>query len=169
MKYFSGFCLQNEGELFSDFISKSDFNVVGFSYGAIKAFEYVLSVNKRVDKLILISPAFFQNYDLKFKRVQLINFKKNSQNYIQDFLKNATYSSNINLDKYLKIGTFEELEELLNYEWKMEKLLELKNKNIKLELYLGEKDKIIDVSQIKEFFLDFATIYYIKDAQHFLK
>ena len=40
-KYFSGFSLENEEELFSKYIIENDFTISGFSYGAIKAFEYV--------------------------------------------------------------------------------------------------------------------------------
>ena len=34
--------MKNEQELFNQYIEKSDFVVTGFSYGAIKAIEYVL-------------------------------------------------------------------------------------------------------------------------------
>ena len=169
MKYFNGFSLINEKELFNEYLNKSEFSVIGFSYGAIKAFEYTLNSNERIDKLILISPAFFQNQNEKFKRLQLINFKKNPNLYIDNFLKNITYPSNINLNKYLNKGTFEELEELLNYEWSIEKLDNLIKKNIKIEIYLGESDKIIDSNLAKIFFIDFATIYFIKSVGHILK
>ena len=66
-KYFSGFCFENESEIFDEYLEINDFTVSGFSYGAIKAFEEVLASNKRVDKLQLFSPAFFQSFDKKFK------------------------------------------------------------------------------------------------------
>ena len=65
--YFSGFSLNNEQDIFQDIINKSDFTVSGFSYGAIKAFDYVLNCNTRVDTLQLISPAFFQTKDKNTK------------------------------------------------------------------------------------------------------
>ena len=37
MKFYSGFSLQNEEYLFSEFIKKSEYTICGFSYGAIKA------------------------------------------------------------------------------------------------------------------------------------
>ena len=75
-KYFSGFCFFEESELFEEYLIKNDFTFYGFSYGAIKAFEEALNSQKRVDTLQLFSPAFFQNYDDKFKRTQLMYFKK---------------------------------------------------------------------------------------------
>ena len=74
--FFSGFCFEDECELFDDYLIQNDFTVAGFSYGAIKAFKYVLNSSFRVDKLQLFSPAFFQNFDEKFKRTQLMYFKK---------------------------------------------------------------------------------------------
>ncbi len=59
--YFSGFSLENEKEIFDDYIIENDFTISGFSYGAIKAFEEVLNGSKRVDLLQLFSPAFFSN------------------------------------------------------------------------------------------------------------
>ena len=66
--FFSGFCLENEEELFSEYATPNDFTISGFSYGAIKAFEEVLNSNERVDKLQLFSPAFFQTQDKKYVR-----------------------------------------------------------------------------------------------------
>jgi len=74
--YFSGFSLKGEKELFKDYIIENDFTVSGFSYGAQKAFEYVLNTDNRVDLLQLFSPAFFQDKDKKYKRLQLMFFKK---------------------------------------------------------------------------------------------
>lgn len=63
MKFFSGFSLQNESYLFDSFIKNSDYTVCGFSYGAIKAFEYTIKQienGNRIDTLQLLSPAFFR-------------------------------------------------------------------------------------------------------------
>ena len=89
MKFFSGFCFQNEKEIFKDYKQEGDFILGGFSYGAIKAFEYALSSKSRIDKLQLFSPAFFQNRDEKFKKLQLIYFKKDPELYINNFFKNV--------------------------------------------------------------------------------
>lgn len=166
--YFSGFCFKNESELFNEYLESNDFTVCGFSYGAIKAFEEVLSTNQRVDKLQLFSPAFFQTFDDKFKRTQLMYFKKDANAYVETFLQNVIYPSNLDISKYFELGTSKQLEELLNYKWSEEKLQELVDKGVKIEVYLGGVDKIIDSSKAKDFFKNFATVYYIKEKGHLL-
>lgn len=166
--YFSGFCFSNESELFDEYLEKNDFTVCGFSYGAIKAFEEVLNSNQRVDKLQLFSPAFFQNFDDKFKRTQIMYFKKDANTYCKGFLNNVIYPKEIDISKYFQLGTAPELEELLFYEWSEEKLQSLVDKGTKIEVFLGSVDKIIDAQKAKEFFQKFATVYYIKDKGHLL-
>ncbi len=168
MHYFSGFSLKNEEELFDDILIDTEFNMAGFSYGAIKAFEYTLSIPKRVDTLQLISPAFFQTKDKKFIRLQLLHFKKNQDKYIKNFLQNCAYPSKIDLSKYLEIGTYEELEELFTYKWDKDKLEDL-SKRVKIYIYLGSEDKIIDTKEVYEFFKPYATIYYFNKKGHILK
>lgn len=166
--FFSGFCFFNESELFDEYIIRNDFTISGFSYGAIKAFEEALNTQDRVDKLQLFSPAFFQNFDEKFKRTQIMYFKKDENTYIQTFLNNVVYPSTKDISKYFKLGTAQELEELLTYIWSEEKLQKLVDKGVKIEVYLGADDKIIDSLKVKEFFQKFATIYYIKEKGHLL-
>jgi hypothetical protein len=167
-RYFSGFCFVNESELFDEYLENNDFTVCGFSYGAIKAFEEVLNSNTRVDKLQLFSPAFFQTFDDKFKRMQLMFFKKDANAYCENFLKNVSSPTNQDISKYFNQGTIEELELLLNYEWSNEKLQKLVENGTKIEVFLGGVDKIIDSVKAKEFFKDFATVYYIKEKGHLL-
>ncbi len=171
--FFSGFCFSNEIELFDEYLEKSDFVIAGFSYGAIKAFEKALNSETRVDKLQLFSPAFFQTKDTKFKKMQLMFFRKDEEQYINNFLKNVK-SPNYkdkdtkNIDKYIKTGTAFELKELLEYIWEEEKLKKLIDKGVKIEVFLGEKDLIIESNVAKEFFKNFATVYYFKDKGHLL-
>lgn len=167
-KYFSGFCFFEESELFQDYIIQNDFTVSGFSYGAVKAFEDVLNSNKRVDKLQLFSPAYFQTKDEKFKRTQVMYFKKDANAYCQTFLSNVLSPLDLDISKYFKLGSIEELQELLYYEWSEEKLQKLIEKGVKIEVYLGGNDKIIDASKAQEFFKEFATVYYIKEKGHLL-
>jgi predicted esterase len=82
MIYFSGFCFQNEQILFENFLLKNDFTVAGFSYGAIRAFEYALKNRHRIDTLQLFSPAFFQDKSESFKKLQLLAFQKNNNKLI---------------------------------------------------------------------------------------
>ena len=166
--YFSGFCFSQERELFEEYLIKNDFTLCGFSFGAIKAFEEALSTNQRVDKIQLFSPAFFQTKDEKFKRMQLMFFKKDEDAYIKNFLENLKDKSTKSIENFFKKGSFEELNELLNFKWSKEDLEELIKKGIKIEVFLGQNDKIIDSLAAKEFFKEFATVYYFKDKGHLL-
>jgi len=162
MQFFSGFCLSGESELFSSFLTNSEYEVAGFSLGAIKAYEYCLNTTKRVDTLTLLSPAFFLDKDEKFKRLQLLHFKKNKDKYIENFLTNASYPCKNHLKNYFSEGSYEELELLLNYKWD-ERL-----KDINLRVYLGAEDKIINTKEANNFFKNFATTYYLKEKGHTL-
>ncbi len=168
MIFFSGFLLQNESELFDRYLENREFVVAGFSYGAIKAFEYVLKTNKRVDKLQLFSPAFFQNRDEKFKRLQLISYQKDKISYQNSFYKNIAYPSKKDLTKYKKDSHVEDLKELLYYEWKKESLKRLQEKGIEIEIFLAQNDKIINSLELMEFFKEFGNVYFIKKVGHIL-
>lgn len=165
MRYFSGFCLKGESELFNSFTCRGDFCVIGFSYGAQKALEYVFTCKDRIDKIQLISPAFFMDKSEKYKKLQTIHFRKDSDLYCKNFLSNVTKKD---ISNYFQKGSLEELKELLFYDWDREKLIKINKLGIDIEVYLGEKDKIIDSQQAKNFFQEFATIYYIKDKGHLL-
>ena len=170
MKFFSGFSLTNEEYLFEEYIDTSQYSVCGFSYGAIKALRAtskMLTDSQRVDRLQLFSPVFFQTKEEKFKRLQLMSYKKSKLLYLKQFMKGCFFPyeekivENIDTDIY-------ELKELLEYEWSIDKLKEISQRGVKIEVYLGSKDAIIDVGRAKEFFLEVATVTYIKEANHFL-
>jgi len=170
MKFYSGFSLKDESCFFEAFLNDSDYTACGFSYGAIKAFEYVknqLACGKRVDTLQLFSPAFFHNKSDSFKKLQLRAFSKNPTNYLNTFLTSCFFP-HANIDVQRVDGNLEELEELLYYEWSISELKKMCNKGVKIEVYLGGKDKIIDAQSAREFFKEIATVVYIKDANHFL-
>ena len=171
MKFYSGFSLQNEEYLFSNYISDTQYSVCGFSYGAIKAFEDVkeqLSRGIRVDNLVLLSPAFFQTKSLKFKKLQLNAYKKDKDNYLRQFIDSCFIPYEKKIIEHCD-STLEELDELLNYEWLVDDLKALKNQGVRIEVYLGGEDKIIDVVGAKELFLEVATVTYVKNANHFLQ
>ncbi len=169
MNFFSGFSLEGEEFLFEPYIKKSEFTVCGFSLGAILAFEYVINSCERVDTLQLFSPAFFEKYDEKFKRVQTINYQKNQLSYELQFLKNAAYPSARDLSPCLKHSNIKLLEKLLYFKWDETKLKELRKKGINIDVYLGGKDKIMDSKKAYDFFEKFATVYFIKDGGHTLE
>ncbi len=171
MKYFNGFCLQNENKLFNEYIENGFFNVAGFSFGAQKAVNYVLNTKKRIGKLQLLSPAFF-TYSSKIINLNIQGFKKNKKSYIKTFLNKAGGEVDIENCK-LKVGDEtlklsecceEELKEMFTFDWEIIK----KIKNIKIEVFLGECDKIINLKRANVFFTDAADVYMIKDANHFL-
>ncbi len=170
--FFSGFSLSGEGELFSEYRIESDVVASGFSYGCIQLVENIINgvyeseyLKKRIDKIQLFSPAYFNDKDEKFKRMQLIFFKKDSITYCNNFLKNCGFEPD-HKEKYFQMGTFEELQELLYYEWSREKLQKIVAKNIFIEVYLGENDKIIDSKEALSFFREFGEVYFIKNVGH---
>ena len=171
MQFFSGFSLKNEKYLFRDYLHENDFCVSGFSYGAIKALSFTLKAienGQRIDTLQLFSPAFFQSKDEKFKRLQLMSYKKNKEKYLNQFL--ATCFSPYDLKIVEQCETeLEELRELLEYKWSLGTLHELENLGIKIEVYLGGMDAIVDVKSVESFFKEVATVTYIKEANHFLQ
>jgi pimeloyl-ACP methyl ester carboxylesterase len=169
MYYFNGFSLQNEEELFKDLLLEEAYCVAGFSYGAQKAFEYVYHSKERVERLILLSPAFFQNVKPSFIRTQLRYFETEEEAYVQQFLANVTSPSSFDLNAYVKTGSKEELEALLTYHWEEEKIQEVLNRGTVIEVFLAEKDKIIDTEEAYTFFSSLTATYFFKDKGHLLR
>jgi len=168
MKYFNGFSLQNEKELFAPYLMQSDYCVAGFSYGAQQAFEHVYHSKERIDRLILLSPAFFQTQKPSFTRTQLRYFEAGNEAYVKQFLTNVTNPSSLDLTNYLKVGTKEELENLLTYQWDTKKIQEILDRGTSIEVFLGNKDKIINAQETFNFFSPLATTYFIKNVGHLL-
>ena len=169
MVYFNGFSLHNEEELFKEFVVESDLCVAGFSYGAQKAFDYVYHSKERIDRLILLSPAFFQTQKTSFTRTQLRYFEAGKEAYVKQFLANVAYPSNLDLSNYLKVGTKEELEALLTYTWDKQKIQEVLDRGTTIEVFLGKDDKIIDAQAAFDFFASLTTTYFIKSVGHLLR
>ena len=160
MKYFSGFCLCNEKELFKKYLEDGEFVVAGFSKGAQDALEYVLNTDKRVDKLQLLSPAFF-DYPQKIIQMNLKAFEKNKSAYIKNFLTKAGFYNK----NYVCDCSVEELKRLFTFNWEKIK----KIKDIKIEIFLGEYDKILALKKAYDFFKSYGDVYFIKKANHFLR
>lgn len=169
MRFYSGFSLSNDEQLFEPYLKKSEYCVAGFSYGAIKAFKDVLDSKVRVDTLQLFSPAFFQDKDEKFKRMQMMYIRKDKQAYLDNFLHSCFAPANVDNRVLLKEGGDEELDELLHYKWKVEELKALYDRGVEIEVYIGSEDKIIDTEKAKEFFLPYATTYMINHVGHTLQ
>lgn len=169
MKYFNGFSFQKEKELFAPYLTQSEYCIAGFSYGAQQAFEYVHHATERIDRLILISPAFFQTEKPSFVRTQLRYFEAGQEAYVKQFQANAAHPSSFDLSEYLKVGTKEELEALLSYTWDKKKIQEVLDRGTTIEVFLGEDDKIIDAQKAFDFFRPMTTTYFIKHVGHILK
>ena len=167
MKYFNGFLFQNEVELFSSYIPKGESVVAGFSYGAIKAVEYALNCGKRVDRLILLSPAFFEDKNESYIKKQLKYY--DAPTYKRSFFANVAYPSEMDLSKYYYPHTKEDLEILLRHKWDKEQLKTLVTRGVQIELFLGGKDRIINAHNANAFFSEFAVSYMIKEAGHALQ
>ncbi len=168
MVYFSGFALRNEAHYFKDLIDEGDYVICGFSYGAIKAFQEAVTRKTRVDKLQLFSPAFFQNKSDKFRRLQLIGYQKDSEAYITKFTQNCFLPHGRQPLSYAEHNVTQ-LEELLTYKWPYESMASLQQRGTKIEVFLGEQDKISDVESAYDFFCTNATVTLIKGANHFLQ
>ena len=164
MRFYSGFCFWNEKELFFDYLDNSEFCVAGFSYGAQKALIDAIHTIKRVDKVQLFSPAFFKN-NSKFVKLQLNGFKKDKKRYISTFLENVKYPSSRDVSKYVDECDFFELEEMFQFNWN---IIEYLKKEIKLEIFIGNEDKIIDVDGAVKFFKKYGDVYLLKEVGHIL-
>ena len=168
MKFYSGFSLSNDKQLFSAYLKENEYTLAGFSYGAVKAFKEALTSTKRLDTLQLFSPAFFQDKTDKFKRMQNMYFAKDKEAYYKNFHESIFLPANISKEVTLVEGTAQELEELLSFTWKSDELKSLQDKGVKIEVYLGSEDKIINAHNAKEFFLPYADTYMINGAGHTL-
>jgi len=168
MHFFHGFALQDEARCFQNILDESDYAVSGFSYGAIKAFQHVLGTTGRVDRLQLLSPAFFQKQSMKFRRLQMMGYQKDHQLYIEKFTENCFLPYSTSEVSYGEHSAAE-LEELLNFEWSVEDLQTVIDRGVKIDVYLGGKDQISDVVSAYDFFKPFATVTLIKEANHFLQ
>ncbi len=168
MSFYHGFALADETHFFDAYRKRSDYTLSSFSYGAIKAFEAALVSTKRIDTLQLFSPAFFQDKPEKYKRLQLMGYKKDASVYVDKFTQNCFSPLSVQPLHYGEY-TLQELDELLNYVWKAEALKALVQRGTMIEVYLGGQDKISDVKAAYDFFVPFATVTLIKNANHFLQ
>lgn len=168
MTFYSGFSLLNDQRFFESYLRHSDYTVAGFSYGAIKAALHAANSTYRVDTLQLFSPAFFQTVKSSFKRLQLFSFASDPETYRERFVDGCFAPCEVQpLD--LKMGTIDELEEVLYFVWDDLLLAKILEKGIRIEVYLGMKDHIINADAAHAFFLKYATVISMPQANHFLQ
>ena len=170
MNFFSGFCLGNEAELFADWLIESDYAVAGFSLGAIRALEFTLQSESRIDRLLLFSPAFFQTKPQRFVNLQLKAWDRDSAAYRENFFLNCAFPSDFNLMPYEAEGSREELEFLLRYRWDAAKLRQIRKRGTVIEVFLGEKDRIVDAEAAIAFFApEVDALYRFRHGGHILR
>lgn len=168
MRFYSGFALTDDQHFFDPYLRHSDYTVAGFSYGAIKAAEYVRDAHERIDTLQLFSPAFFQTKKESFRRLQMGGYFKDAERYLENFLASCFAPSPVT-PMILGSNDAESLQELLYFEWTSELMEAIRAKGVRIEVFLGLEDQVIDVEGAREFFLPYATVTSIKKANHFLQ
>jgi len=168
VKFFSGFCVDGEAELFAEFFPPKEAFIAGFSYGAIEAIEYAVSTEEFFKKLILLSPAYYAHKDDEFRDMQHGAFVADAELYRLKLLKRSGLDETM-AAKYAKMGTKEELCKLLYFAWSQELFDELKAKGVDIEIYIGSGDRVVDSEPSAEFFRAHGTVYYMKNKNHFLR
>lgn len=166
--FFSGFSFQNEAEQFKTWLEPGAYSVAGFSYGAIEAFEYVRTTRRRIDRLQLFSPAFFQTKNERFRTLQLRAFDLDKAGYMGKFLQNAFAPYEIEKVER-RPASAEELKRLLEYQWDADAVREVTQQGVRVEVYLGAEDRIIDSAAARAFFTPLTNVIWINKANHFLK
>jgi hypothetical protein len=168
MRFYSGFALCGDQHFFDSYLKHSDYTVAGFSYGAIKAAQYVAESHERIDTLQLFSPAFFQTQKESFRRLQMSGYFKDTERYLEGFLTRCFLPFPVTPIS-LGNNNADELQELLYFEWTVELMKTIWMKGTRIEVYLGLEDQVIDVEGAREFFLSYATVTSIKKGNHFLQ
>lgn len=168
MKFFSGFSLKGDRHFFDPYLKKGEYDVAGFSYGAINAARYASDASERIDTLQLFSPAFFQSRKESFRRMQLGGYLKDPAGYRELFLANC-FAPCATEETQEGEHDAEALRDLLYFVWEGELMERIRAKGTRIEVYLGLEDRIIDVEGAREFFLPYATVTSIKKANHFLQ
>jgi pimeloyl-ACP methyl ester carboxylesterase len=168
--FFSGFCLEGESELFSDWLVESDYTVAGFSLGAIRALEFTLQAAERIDRLLLFAPAFFQNRPRRYLDLQLRAWERDPEAYRERFLQHVAFPSDLDLAPYRAEGSGEELTFLLHYRWEAERLQEIRRRGTVIQVFVGERDRIVDVRGPLGFFApEVDALYRFRHGGHLLR
>ena len=179
MKFFGGFGFKDEVRIFEPllrdlgYFGANPYNICGFSYGAQKAVRFALDSlesGKRVNRILLLSPAFFNDKDLAFKDAQIRAFAKNKALYMKAFYKNIGLKKGDEI--YLReVESLDShtLKQCLRYEFKSAEMQSLKSRGVEIVAIFGENDKIIDSQKANAFFAQYGIVYLIKGANHLLR
>ncbi len=179
MKFFGGFGFKDDARIFElilrdlGYLEGNPYNVCGFSYGAQKAVRYAvdsLENGSRINRVLLLSPAFFNDKSEDFVAQQLKMFAKNRAIYMKAFYKNVGVSADD--EAYLReVESLDlcTLEKCLRYKFVDSDLEALKARGVEIIVILGGADKIINTNNANDFFSKFGIVYFIKNANHLLR
>ena len=168
-----------------DSLDVREFDVVGFSYGAQKAVRYALDSPRPIRRLCLISPAFFHGMPTRRKEAELRLFAANPVRYLQMFFQQALSGSTdaseaqkelvlpyFCLSRHESICTKEladDLHTLLFYTFCADELTQIRERGIAIEVFLGERDRIVATKEARDFFAPLATrLFWVRDVGHLL-
>lgn len=176
MLYFSGFGFRGESGLFAWILKDGGvYDIAGFSYGALKALEHAykqVQAGRRVQRLMLISPCMLALKPAAFKRLQVLSYKKDPQNYMQTFFKNIGWvdllQQDSSLEGYTHSGSAEDLEDLLYTPLDPQKLAFLQSKGVVVEVFLGLADPLLEPKEALDFFKPYACVWQFKHMGHLL-
>ena len=179
VKFFGGFGFKDEVRIFEPilrdlgYFGDNPYNICGFSYGAQKAVRFALESlesGKRVNRILLLSPAFFNDKDLAFKDAQVRAFAKNKAFYMKAFYKNIGLKNGDEIYlREVESLDLRTLEQCLRYEFKGAEMELLKSRGVEIVAILGENDKIIDSHKANAFFAQYGIVYLLKNANHLLR
>lgn len=167
MQFFSGFCLSGEESLFDAFLPMEGAFVAGFSYGSISAVRYALE-HDDIKRVLLLSPAYYTHKDDEFKKTQLAAFENDKELYALKLLKKSGLSAEEGT-RYRHLGTKEQLDELLFFDWNKAGLESLINRSVQIEVFIGAADRVVEPLASKEFFEKFAKVYMFDNKNHVLR
>ncbi len=181
MKFFGGFGFKDEVQIFEGILRdlgylealSNPYNVCGFSYGAQKAVDYAvdsLKNGRRINRVILLSPAFFNDKSADFVAQQLQNFAKNRAIYMKAFYKNiGVCKGDEAFLREVETIDLRILEKCLRYTFRGADLEALSACGVEIVAILGGADKIINANVANEFFSKYGIVYLIKNANHLLR
>lgn len=125
---------------------------------------------QRINRMILLSPAFFNDKNEDFKNTQMATFEKNRAIYMKAFYKNI--GANAEDGAYLReidLLDSRDLEQCLHYKFKSADLEALNARGVEIISIFGECDKIINAQIAHAFFARFGVAFFIKGANHLLR
>lgn len=165
--FYSGFCLSGEEGLFDSYLPAFGDFVAGFSYGSIKAVKHALE-NESVKNLLLLSPAYYSHKTDDFRDTQIAAFEADPELYKLKLLKKSGLKEEEG-QRYGKDGTIAELKELLYFDWDCAGLDALRQRGVRVEVFIGSADRVVESIPSQDFFAEYAKVYLLEGKNHILR